>query len=644
MAPDPDELQRRLRTRIAELAAAHKRIEEMREKLASLKETKLKLKAVRVERDALKNSPEYRLGRKIIQPFRKLFAKKRVEMEPSSPADAAQQTRISYHQWRLTQLPAEARLLEMSAESRRFPGRPLISIIMPVYNTSASMLEEAVDSVRSQAYENWELLAVDDASTEPHLRPLLHRLAAADTRIAVRHLDQNSGIALASNAALAMAKGEFVAFLDHDDWLEPDALFEIARAIIANPNADFIYSDEDKVDDAGYFQQPFFKPDWSPDALLSTNYLCHFTAIRRALLEQIGGFRTGFDGAQDYDLFLRATERARQIHHIPRVLYHWRISAQSTSGNSSQKPAAIGNGAKALAEAIQRRGIDAAVEPGAAGPRYRVKYRLKNPAKISILIPTRDQAGLLSRCLETLGQNTGYPNYEVVIIDNDSSDPAALRLLRSTKHRVAKYEGPFNFAAICNFGARETTGEHLLFLNNDTEFTDPAWLSAMAEHAQRPEVGAVGALLLFPNGLVQHGGVVLADTDVALETYFNFPSDSFENGGMLQMIRNYSAVTAACALIRRDVFEAVGGFDEEHFAVSFNDVDLCLRIRDRGYSIVYTPHARLIHHKSASRGYGRGNPAEARLLREKWPAILARDPFNNPNLVRRQGAYGPLER
>jgi GT2 family glycosyltransferase len=449
---------------------------------------------------------------------------------------------------------------------------------------------------------------------------------------------------MASNAALGMASGEFVAFLDHDDWLEPDALFEMGRLMTAEPDADFIYSDEDKVDEAGYFQQPFFKTDWSPDALLSSNYCCHFTAIRRTLLTDIDGFRAGFDGAQDYDLFLRATERSRRILHIPRVLYHWRISDQSTSRSSAQKPAAIGNGAKAVEEAIRRRGLEATVEPGVAGARYRVKYAIKTPPMISIVIPTRDQIDLLSRCLETLEKNTNWPSYEVVIVDNDSSDPAALRFLGNTKHRVVKYEGPFNFSAICNFGGRAGRGEMVLFLNNDTEFTDPEWLSAMAEHAQRPEVGAVGAMLVFPNGLVQHGGVVLSDTDAPLENYFNYPADSFENGGMLQMIRNYSAVTAACMLMRRAVFEEVGGFDEEHFAVSFNDVDLCLRVRDRGYSIVYTPHARVVHHKSASRGYGRSNPAESRLLREKWAAVLAHDPYNNPNLVRREGSYGPLER
>ena len=643
MAPDPAELRRRLETRIAELSAAHKRIEEMREELGALKELQRKLKALRHERDALKASPEYRLGRKIIQPFRKLFRKPAAKGPATAPANDAAPKRVSYHEWRLAKLPSEARLQEMREESRRMQF-PLISIVMPVYNTPPRILEEAVESVRAQSHENWELIAIDDASSAAHVRPILETLSAKDPRIIIGSTDVNSGIAIASNAALALAQGEFVAFLDHDDWIEPDALFEMARLVIQYPDADFIYTDEDKVDDSGYFQQPFFKSDWDPDALLSCNYCCHFTAIRRSLVRELGGFRSEFDGAQDYDLFLRATERARLILHVPRILYHWRISTQSTAHRAAGKPAAITNGEKAINEALLRRGLDATVVAGASGARYRVRYPVRSEKKISILIPTRDRIDLLSRCLETLETNTAWSSYEVVILDNDSSDPAAVRYLAGTKHRVLKFEGPFNFAAICNFGVRESDGEFVLFLNNDTEFTDSHWLSAMAEHVQRPEVGAVGAMLLFPSGLVQHGGVVLTDRDVAAHTYLNFPPDSMENGGQLQMIRGYSAVTGACMLVRRDVFEEIGGFDERNFAVSYNDVDFCLRLRERGYSIIFTPHARLIHHESASRGYKRGNPNEARLMRERWSAVIDRDPFNNPNLIRHEGNYGPLAR
>ena len=356
---DPAELARRLETRLAELAAAQKRIQELREQLTK---TRGKLQTVLKERDALKHSAEYRVGRKLLQPFRKLARKFGAVRPPIDPPPDPAQVRPSYHDWRLTQLPSPSRLQEMREESRAFATQPLISIVMPVYNTPLLMLEEAVESLRAQAYENWELIAVDDASPEPHVLPFLEKSSAADSRIVIHSMEENGGIAIASNAALALARGDFVAFLDHDDWLEPDALFHVARLIAAQPEADFIYTDEDKVDETGLFQQPFFKTDWDPDALLSCNYCCHFTAIRRSLVEQIGGFRAGFEGAQDYDLFLRATERARVILHIPRVLYHWRISAMSTARHSSTKPAAIGNGARAIEEAVCRRGLDATVE------------------------------------------------------------------------------------------------------------------------------------------------------------------------------------------------------------------------------------------------------------------------------------------
>ena len=638
MTPDPSELKRRLETRLAELASAHKRIEDLREQLAKARK---KLRTVTEERDAVKGSTEYWLGRKLIQPFRKLFkklgGKKAVANQPK---DAAPES-ASYHEWRATQVVSEERLAEMREESRLFGDAPLISIVMPVYNTPTAVLEEAMASVRAQAYGKWELIAVDDASTEAHVRPLLEKLSAEDARIVVRFETENGGIGSASNAALAVARGDFVAFLDHDDWLEPDALYEMVRRIVENPEADFIYTDEDKVDEAGYFQQPFFKSDWDPDAMLSCNYCCHFTGIRRKLVEEVGGFRAGFDGAQDYDLFLRATERARAIAHIPRVLYHWRISAKSTAHRSATKPEAISNGARAIEEAIRRRGLDATVEV-VSGARYRVRHRIKETKKITILIPTRDRVELLSRCLETLEAHTDWPAYELVILDNDSTDPATVRYLGESKWRVLKYEGPFNFAAICNFGVRETDGEWVLFLNNDTEFTEAGWLTAMAEQVQRPEVGAVGALLLFPSGLVQHAGVVLGERDAATHAYLSYPAGAMENGGQLQMVRGYSAVTAACMLVRREVFDEVGGFDERTFAASYNDVDFCLRLRERGYAVVYTPFARVVHHESASRGKERSNPKEVEALRKKWGAVLARDPFGNQHLTRE--GFRPLAR
>jgi GT2 family glycosyltransferase len=622
-----EELERRLATRNAELAAAHARIDHLVREVAKGRETRRKLEQVREERRQLHFSLEYRFGRAVVRPLRRLIAAFLPSAAPateSKPVRSQGATSISYHEWRSRQPEVE--------RPEPLDPAPVISIVMPVFNTPLAMLDEAIQSVRAQTYESWELLITDDASTDPAIRSRLDEVARRDQRIKPESLTQNSGISAASNAALARATGRFVAFLDHDDFLEPNALYEIALAIKQTPEADLIYSDEDKVDETGYFQQPFFKPDWSPDAMLSSNYICHFTAIRRTLLEEVGGFRSGYDGAQDYDLFLRGTERARAIVHIPKVLYHWRISSHSTAGSSHQKPAAIENGRRAVEDALERRGIEADVTPGVAGARYRVRYAIDRNLKVSIIIPTRDRAELLSRCIETMESLTDYANYEIVVVDNESRTPAAKRYLGGLKHRVLSFDGPFNFSAICNYGARNSSGELLLFLNNDVEVIEPGWLTAMVEHGQRREIGAVGALLLFPDGSVQHAGILLGNDPVAQHAYFGEPADSFSNGGFLQMIRNYSAVTGACLLTRRAVLEECGGFDETGFAVSYNDVDLCLRMRDRGYRIVYTPHAKLVHHESASRGYERSNPAEAQLLRERWGAVLAHDPFGNSNL------------
>ena len=423
MSPEPDltELERRLATRTAELAGAHRRIEELLVKADALKENKRKLAAMRQERDALRGSAEYRLGRKLLTPFKKLaraFTGKKAEPVAEQREDAD-----AYHRWFLGKRPSPAGLAAMRSESEALQSPMLISIAMPVYNPPLPMLQEALESVRSQVYPHWELLIADDASDDPQLAACL-RKAAEDPRIRVKFLEKNVGIAQATNAAIAMATGEFIGLLDHDDWLEPEALFEMARAIRGTPDADVLYSDEDKIDAAGRFHQPFFKPDWSPDALLSSNYLCHFTVLRRSLLEKLGSFRAGFEGAQDYDLFLRATEQARQIAHVPKVLYHWRTSSHSTSGAARQKPAAIESGARALDEAIRRRGISGGVETVGNGARYRVRRTVSEARKIAIIIPTRDRLELLARCVESIAALTDYPNYEIVIVDNDSLEEA----------------------------------------------------------------------------------------------------------------------------------------------------------------------------------------------------------------------------
>jgi len=639
-----EELLRRLETRTSELRAAQERIAALTGKTKELEASKKKLQQIRQslkdEVNALRESAEFRFGKAIVRPFKKLFgaSKPKSQSPASQPASAKALDPIKdYDEWRKTRLPSAAELDSMRVAGRAFKIQPLISVIMPTFNTDAGMLDAAIESVRAQVYENWELVIADDASTAPHIASQLRAWQEKDVRIRVTFLAQNCGIALATNAAVAEAKGEWIALLDHDDWLEPEALFESVRAMQEAPEADFIYSDEDKVDETGRFLKPFFKPDWSPNALFSCNYICHFTVMRRALFEQIGGYRTGFDGAQDYDLFLRATEQARQILHVPKPLYHWRISASSTSSNSEQKPAAIEHGRLALEDAVKRRGLAAAVET-TRGARYRVRYKIPDPKKITILIPTKDRLELLARCIESIEQRTSYPNYEIVILNNGSEQPETLAYFARTKHRVLNYDGPFNFAAICNYGVRATDGEWLLFLNNDIEVIEAGWLTAMAEHVQRPEVGAVGAKLLFPDDTIQHGGVVFSESDLAVHAFHSAKRNSYENGGLLQIVRNCSAVTAACLLMRREVFEKIGGFDEVQFAVSYNDTDLCLRVRELGLQIIYTPFAELYHYESQSRGYDKPNPTESHQMRTRWASVLAHDPFHNPNLVRAKKA------
>lgn len=508
----------------------------------------------------------------------------------------------------------------------RFHYLPLVSIIMPVYNPQRDHLLKAIDSVRRQYYPRWELCICDDASTAPHVREVLAVSAAADERIKVVFAEANNGISAASNRALTLATGEFVGLLDHDDELTPDALYEVA-ATLQESDADLIYSDEDKLDERGRRCEPFFKPAWTPDLLLSTMYICHFGVYRRRIVDEIGGFRGAFDGSQDYDLALRFTERTRRIVHIPKILYHWRKVATSAAGNADAKPYAYDAGRRALADALHRRAIQGTVEPGVAPGFYRVR-RQTRPEKVSIIIPTRDRLNLLRACVESIESKTDYKSYEILIVDNGSHDEATLDYLKQSRHRVLRCDGPFNFSRLNNLAAREADGDYLLFLNNDTQALNTEWLSAMVEHAQRPEVGAVGAKLLYPNGSIQHAGVILGPDRIACHPfrrsrggYFNFPD----------IQRNYSAVTAACLMVRRALFKEVGGLNEEALPVTYNDVDFCLRLRQRGYLIVYTPYARLVHRESASRRLA-VDANETAFMMATWHRELIDDPYYNPSL------------
>jgi GT2 family glycosyltransferase len=633
-------LQRTLRTRMAELEAADRHIARLEEKVLKLKQAKRELKQLKAEKQALRKSPERKVGQVLLAPYRlpqKLIRQVRKQFGRPAVAKNSAPTPNEYQEWLQARRPSDHDLAAARVASRAFAYRPLVSILTPVYNTPAEWLEEAIDSVVQQAYENWELLLVDDRSTLAETVAILADVEQRDSRIRVVRRIATGGISEASNSGLDVAQGEWVSLLDHDDILEPDALFEVVKYLQANPETDLVFSDEDKITEEG-LGAPQFKPDWSPDFLLSYNYLCHFTTLRREVVEKAGRFRSEFDGAQDYDLFLRVTELTTRIHHLPRILYHWRRSESSTSDNIRRKPLALEAGRRAVESHLERRGERGHVTVDWNTHAYWVKRELRETRRISIIIATRDRIDLLSRCIVSIIAKTSYPNYEIIVVDNESRTEEAREYFRHFEHRVLNFSGPFNFSALNNLAVEQTTGPWLLFLNNDVEVIESEWLTVMAEHVQRPEVGAVGARLLYPNDTVQHAGVVLGVGGIAEHAFRHFPADAPGVSRQLQVTRNYSSVTGACLLTRREVFEEVGGFDEEQLPVTFSDVDLCLKMRRKGFLIVYTPFAKLYHHESASRRRS-GEPLETEVMRERWPEYLERDPYYNPNLSRERADF-----
>lgn len=633
-------LERSLRTRMSELDAAERHISRLEEKLLKLKEAKRQLKQLKEEKHALRKSPErkigqvllapYRLPQKLMREVRKRYPQAGKSLRDSSPANEYQAW-FEKHRVKGEDIPS------LRQEAAALVYRPCITIVTPVFNTPRQWLEECVQSVVDQIYEKWELILVDDDSTDPDLLKSLPEIAARDPRIITAKVDKRGGISAASNRGLELAKGEWIGFLDHDDVLEPDALSEHVKWLQAHRDAELIYSDEDKLTEQG-FDSPIFKPDWSPDYFLSCNYICHFTIIRREVLEAVGGFRSEFDGAQDYDLFLRISERTTRIDHIPRVLYHWRRSPGSTADNIRRKPGSLETGRLALEAHLERKGERGHVTVDWRTHAYWIKRELTETKKVSIIIPMRDRVDLLARCLESVTRETTYAPYEIIIVDNDSELAETKAYLAGLKHKVLRYGGPFNFSAINNFAVEQTDSPWLLFLNNDTEVIERDWLTIMAEHIQRPEVGAVGPRLLYPDDTVQHGGIVVGVGGIAEHAFRGFPAEAPGVCRQLQVTRNYSAVTGACLLTRRDVFHKVRGFDEERLPVTFNDVDLCLKIRREGYLVVYTPFATLYHHESGTRRPP-VEPLETEVMRERWAALLEYDPYYNPNLSRERADF-----
>ncbi len=544
---------------------------------------------------------------------------------------------ICYKKWRRRNAPSDEALEKMRAEAAKFAHRPLISVIMPVYNTDAPLLHKALRSVEMQVYPGWELCIADDCSTRADTRAELEALASRSDRIKVKFLPENAGIAGASNAAIELAEGEFIALLDHDDELSPDALFEVAKLLAKYPDTDMVYSDEDKTDERGRHVEAFLKPDWSPELLLSNMYTSHLGVYRKALIQEIGGFREGFDGAQDYDLVLRLTERTRRIRHIPKILYHWRISGGSTASSysvQSEAKSPEASSLRALGEALDRRGIEGAVEKGLFDGSFRVRPAISPGASVSIIIPTRDRPERLRRCIDSIEQKTDYPDYEIIIVDNrsvakETGDYLSTIGSGDRRIRVIAYDAEFNFSAINNLAAADANGDFLVFLNNDTSVIEPGWLEAMLELSHLPDVAAVGAKLLYPDDTIQHAGVVLWHCGTAGHLHSRLPKDEHGYFGTADSIRDCSAVSAACMMVKKKVFHELGGFDTS-LSVSYQDVDFCLRALEADMRIVYTPFALLYHHESASTGI-RSNEAEEVLFRKRWVEKIPLDPYYNPN-------------
>ncbi|MEE3935539.1 glycosyltransferase family 2 protein [Pseudomonas viridiflava] len=535
--------------------------------------------------------------------------------------------------------------LGMYEEIGNWKLKPLLSIIMPVYNPPIEMLRDAIESVKAQVYFNWELCIADDASTDEKVRLFLDQCVQADHRIKVIYREENGHISKASNSALDIADGEFIVLMDNDDALPEHALFWVAKTINKYPDAAIIYSDEDKIDEQGVRSAPYFKTDWNPYLFRSHNMISHLGVYRKALVERVGKFRLGMEGSQDYDLALRCSEQvdSAQIIHIPRVLYHWRMHAGSTAMSGDEKPYAQNAGQKALDEHLKRSGIAGHAELLDFGM-YRVHYDLpERKPLVSLIIPTRNAYALVRQCIESIRHKTLYPNYEIILVDNGSDDPQSLHyfeLLSQLKGiTVIRDDGEFNYSAINNNAVEQANGELVGLINNDIEVISPEWLDEMVSLALQPNAGAIGARLWYPDNRLQHGGVIMGPLTLAGHAHKMLPRGHHGYFGRASLIQGMSAVTAACLIVKKSVFQEVGGLNENDLKIAFNDVDFCLKIMDAGYQNVWTPNADLYHHESATRGIEDTPEKVKRFMSEvvymqtKWKDVIANDPFYNPNLT-----------
>jgi len=561
---------------------------------------------------------------------------------------------VSYQDWiACSEQPQVPSVAAQRAATAAWCWKPTLSVVIPTYNTDPDMLRACLDSVLAQGYPYWELCIADDASTKPHVRSILEYYMRQDARVKVHFRSENGHIVAASNSALALATGEFVVLLDHDDELPSHALFAVVEALQARPSAQLLYSDEDKLDEEGKRCGPYFKPDFALDLLYSQNYFSHLGVYRRALVEAVGGFRAGFEGSQDYDLVLRCVAQVkdhRDILHVPQVLYHWRMAEGSTARGQEQKSYASDAGRRALQDHFDSTGQDVTVTETYPCI-YRHRWKAPQQPLVSLIVPTRDGVELLRTCIESIRARTTYASYEIVIVDNDSrceQTLAYMAQLQAAGHaRVLRYAQPFNYSAINNFAARHVQGSILGLINNDIEVMNPDWLTEMVSHAVRPDIGCVGAKLYYPDGTIQHAGVVCGMGGIAAHVMRHLPKESPGYFGRLWVIYNPSAVTVAALLVRKEVFDGAGGLDEEGLPVAFNDVDLCLKVQQMGYRNLWTPFAELVHHESVSRGSDETPAKRARfageceVMRARWAPQLAHDRNYNSNLSLDRHDYSP---
>lgn len=541
--------------------------------------------------------------------------------------------------------------LRKEQESKVFSFMPLISVIVPVYNTDSTLLTEMIQSVLDQSYQKWELCLADGSDDQHnYVGGICQRYASQDARIKYSKLEKNLGISGNTNAAILMSNGDYIALLDNDDLLAQGALYEVALAI-NETGADFLYSDEAtfnvKPSDSDSMH---FKPDYSPDYLRALNYICHLSVIERKLADRVGLYDPAYDGSQDYDFTLRVTENAKKIHHISKPLYYWRIHAGSVADDISAKPYAYEAAKRAVESHLERIGLKGKVEYSRAVPAMRVIYQLEAHPLVSIIIPTCDHSDLLKQCIDSIFSLSTYDNYELIICENNSKDPETFRYYDSIKNdprvHIVTYEGGFNFSRINNFARRYASGEHLLFLNNDIKIITPQWIEEMLMFTQRNDVGACGIKLLYPDDTVQHGGIAMGICGCAANLCPLYPREHEGYMSRLAVASDMSACTAACLMVKANSFDEVGGFDEE-LAVSFNDVDLCLKLRDKGLLVVFNPVAEAYHYESRSRGYDKSGEKKKRMEREKqllaqkWPSYYEEggDPYYNRNFGKNSISY-----